>query len=251
MYEAFSGCINLVNVSEIPNSVTNMCITFGNCRSLVNAPVIPDSVTNMSGTFGSCSNLVNVQTISNNVMILNNCFYNCYNLVDVTNIPDSVIYMDGTFKNCNSLTNDITILSSQILNVNNCFNGTTLNKNVYISFTYNVVDTMYAWTSSWALHFLNAPYIIYTLSDNPNTISTGETYKVYYENGVEHNGNVSIGSASMISVQNLPFQYSRNSSLDIFNGENTKTYNSFINAGYTTDPSNRVNGVLLKDIATR
>ena len=40
----------------------------------------------------------------------------------------------------------------------------------------------------------------------------------------------------------IPFTYE--------NGVNTKTYNSFISAGYRTDPNNRKDGVCLFDLAT-
>jgi hypothetical protein len=78
--------------------------------------------------------------------------------------------MNRTFYQCYNLTSDVVIHSENISDATNCFYGTSLDKNVYIPFTYS-------------------------------------------------------------------------------NGENTLTYNTFINI-YSTDPSNRINGVLLMDIKT-
>jgi hypothetical protein len=84
-------------------------------------------------------------------------------------IPINVSNVNYCFDNCINLTGDIIIGSVQITDATDCFNNTSLPKNVYIPFTYQ-------------------------------------------------------------------------------NGDNTLTYNSFINAGYGTDPSNRVNGVCLFDV---
>ena len=53
----FAGCTSLINVSQIPNTVTNVNETFEGCTSLETAPVIPSSVTSMSNTFYNCKNL--------------------------------------------------------------------------------------------------------------------------------------------------------------------------------------------------
>ena len=164
---AFRSCSNLVNAPVIGNNVTNMYGTFYNCIRLVNAPIIPNNVTSMVETFYYCYNLVNASVIPNNVASMYQTFLNCRNLVNVPVIPNSVTDMSRTFWNCSNLQGDIYIKSENITNATNCFNQTSLTKNVYIPFTY--------------------------------------------ENGV-----------------------------------NTKTYNSFINAGYKTDGS--VNGVYLMDI---
>ena len=167
MYGTFYNCIRLVNAPIIPNNVTSMVETFYYCYNLVNASVIPNNVASMYQTFLNCRNLVNVPVIPNSVTDMAYTFSNCRNLVNVPVIPNSVTDMSRTFWNCSNLQGDIYIKSENITNATNCFNQTSLTKNVYIPFTY--------------------------------------------ENGV-----------------------------------NTLTYNSFINAGYTTNGS--VNGVYLKDI---
>ena len=65
-------------------------------------------------------------------------------------------------------------------------------------------------------------------------------------------GDIDIYSENIVNAENI---FNNTSSLkDVYipfkydNGVYTTTYNSFITAGYSADPSNRVNGVLLHDI---
>ena len=154
MHSTFYGS-SLTNAPIIPNSVTDMFYTFAG-TSLTNAPIIPNSVTDMRGTFTFCYNLVNAPEIPESVNILGN---------------NSSSWGEGCFDHCINLTGDVIIHSNQIEKAYNCFNNTSLTKNVYIPFNYT-------------------------------------------------------------------------------NGETSATYNSFIEAGYGTDPTNRVNGVCLMDLAT-
>ena len=139
----FDSCQKLVNAPAIPNGVTDMEGTFNSCYNLVNAPAIPNSVTNMgystysSGTFTGCRNLVNAPVIPNSVKYMHNAFYGCWNLVNAPVIPDSVMDVTGTFGYCTNLKGNIYIKSNRINNTSmaNCFNGTTLPKNVYIPST--------------------------------------------------------------------------------------------------------------------
>jgi hypothetical protein len=67
-------------------------------------------------------------------------FAYCTNLVNAPIIPNNVTNMYGTFVGCAGLTGDIIIQSSNVVKATNCFNNTTLTKNVYIPFnstTYN------------------------------------------------------------------------------------------------------------------
>ena len=158
----FGGCSNLVNAPAIPASITNMVGMFSNCHNLINtpiipanvrdisysfqglynlinAPAIPASVTSMNSTFFSCTNLVNAPDMSNakNVQYMGFTFFRCSNLVNAPVIPANVTYMSNTFSNCTNLTGNIYIKSNRINNTSmqNCFNGTTLPKNVYIPAT--------------------------------------------------------------------------------------------------------------------
>lgn len=133
----FSGCENLVNAPVIPANVTNMYFTFRSCENLVNAPKIPANVTNMYETFFFCSSLVNAPVIPNSVTGMAHTFAYCDSLVNAPVIPNSVTNMSETFKSCTNLTGNIVIKSNCINNTSmqNCFNGTTLSKNVYIPYT--------------------------------------------------------------------------------------------------------------------
>lgn len=134
MSETFFGCYNLVNAPVIPNSVTGMSQTFMLCHSLIDAPVIPNGVTNMYGTFKFCNRLVNAPAIPNGVSTIAATFYSCYNLINAPAIPANVMSMRNTFYHCANLKGNIYIKSNRINNTSmaNCFNGTTLPKNVYI-----------------------------------------------------------------------------------------------------------------------
>ena len=152
----FYFCDNLVNAPVIPANVTYMDSTFESCISLVNAPAIPTSVTSMNSTFVSCTNLVNAPDMSNakNVQYMGFTFFRCSNLVNAPVIPANVTYMSNTFSGCTNLTGNIYIKSNRINNTSmqNCFNGTTLPKNVYIpSQGYNAV------ANTWNAAF-NATY---------------------------------------------------------------------------------------------
>ena len=246
MTQEFNNCTNLTEVTNINQNVIGMHGTFYNCTKLVNIPVIPNSVINMYETFYRCFNLFNISTIPDNVINMCGTFCNCINLVNAPEIGEGVINASYTFRNCSNLTGDIIIRSNQVNSATNCFIDTSLNKDVYIPFTYHVPETLYAWHATLMATYNSLPYTVYTKTETP---TTGVSGQIFYENGVEYPGNIIIVSGSLIMIQNSPLQFHRNSFYDMIDGENTITYNSFINAGYTTDPSNRVNGVLLKDLS--
>lgn len=161
MTQVYAKTINITN-ETYQNNTDIISVDLNNCN------VVNDSLVN---AFNGCSNLDSVYNINNNVYNIWSAFNSCTYLVNAPIIPNSVNTMWRTFDNSYKLTGDIIIHSNQITNAIDCFNNTSLDKNVYIPFTYQ-------------------------------------------------------------------------------NGDNTLTYNSFINAGYGTDPSNRVNGVCLYDLAT-
>jgi hypothetical protein len=164
MYYTFSNCTNLINIPEIPDSVgnlegafyqcqkisnasiisdnvVNLKKTFSNCYNLQQALEIPDSVNDMNGTFQNCVNLIYVSKISNNVTNMQETFSGCSLLVNAPVIPNSVTDMNQTFYNCVNLIGDISIYSENITNANECFGETLLNKDVYIPFQNNGVNT--------------------------------------------------------------------------------------------------------------
>lgn len=120
----------------------NMDYAFYYCNRLVNTPVIPANVTDMRCTFYNCTNLVNAPEIPANITDMSRTFSDCRNLINAPVIPANVTSMYQTFSNCTNLTGNIHITSNRINNTSmkNCFNGTTLPKNVYIpSQGYNAV----------------------------------------------------------------------------------------------------------------
>lgn len=160
LYDTFSGCQKLTNVPTIPNSVIDMNGAFSKCTSLINAPTIPNNVKSIQASFVDCYNLVNAPNFPSRLENMDATFRWCYNLANVSSIPDSVTnmwksfsdcrnlvkaptigtgvqYMDGTFSGCKSLTGNISIESPVVNVATNCFNSTSLTKNVYIPFAYD------------------------------------------------------------------------------------------------------------------
>ena len=166
MFQAFSGCRNLTQVSNInnnvtnlagafastnistapniPHGVTNMGGTFSSCSSLVSAPVIPSGVTNMQSTFSHCTSLTDAPTIPSSVTNMHSTFYGCSSLVNAPVIPSGVTNMYYTFNDCRKLTGNIIINSSVVTNANSCFGNTTLTKYVYIPYNSTTYNTFTA-----------------------------------------------------------------------------------------------------------
>lgn len=97
----FTMCTSLVNVPEIPSTVTSLNNTFLLCTSLVNAPKIPNTVTEMVYTFVGCESLTSV-----------------------SEIPSSVTDMQSTFAECPSLTGTVRINSSNVSIASDIFDDT-------------------------------------------------------------------------------------------------------------------------------
>ena len=95
MAYTFWDCSNLIQVPNIPNSVTDIHDTFCGCSQLPQAPEIPSSVTNMYQTFRGCSELIgNIVIHSENITNFNNCFYNT-NASKVKNVYIPYQYSNG------------------------------------------------------------------------------------------------------------------------------------------------------------
>lgn len=107
MKKCFEGCTNLVQASNIPDSITDMWRCFKGCTKLEQVPNIPDSVTNMSHCFYCCTSLTSVPNIPNNVKDMIWCFVGCTSLTSVTLKCE---YLDGkfnvAFSGCSSLSAD-------------------------------------------------------------------------------------------------------------------------------------------------
>lgn len=137
LVRTYETCRNLVDAPVIPNSVTTMTATFEGCASLSNIPTLPHSVTNLSYTFHGCTNLSNMPAIPNSITTLDHTFKDCSSLTNLQSIPLSVRYMAGTFQNCTNLPSSLIILSKDITNAVDCFNGTSnVRKDVFMPFQY-------------------------------------------------------------------------------------------------------------------
>ena len=212
----FAECYNLVNAPDLSNNnrITTMYATFDDCVNLVNAPVIPNSVTDMSYTFDGCVNLVNAPVIPNSVTSMYVTFGICKNLVNAPVIPNSVINMAYTFYNCQNLIN-VTELPNSV---------------VYM-------DGMLYHCNN----LVNVPEIPYSVNSMYETFS----------NCTNLIGNIYIHSENIYNTTNCFWNTTLNKDVyipfkNLETNINTKTFNSFINAGYST--TTRVNGALLIDI---
>lgn len=128
--------VNSVDCSNVKWWGNSLYYAFDNCRNLTAVSNIHSNITNMEGTFKNCQNLTYVESLPPQTTYLNAAFHNCTNLTTIPSIPDSVKYMGRTFYECTNLAGNIYIYSNQVINADSCFNNTTLQKNVYIPFTY-------------------------------------------------------------------------------------------------------------------
>ena len=268
MSGTFAGCGNITSINIYSNNVTNMSGTFRYCNNLTNVNVNLNNVTNMSGTFLSCSNLtdfpdlsnctklinmdetfggctslVNAPVIPNNVSIMKGTFSSCSNLVNAPEIPNSVTNMFWTFTHCNNLSGNIFIKSEDIYSSYYCFDGTELEKKVYIPFILNMngLPNMYGWYSEHAQYYEKFPSILYTLSEEIDKNSD-----LFYINGSKFNiSNIDSLYGNGFNLKNGP-SYERNSNNDKIDGKYTLTYKSFIQAGYSEKQEK--NGVILRNI---
>ena len=136
MSACFLKCKNLVQISEIPNSVINMNCCFSSCTSLTQAPVIPNSVTNMSDCFYGCTSLTQAPVIPNSVTYMNSCFSGCTSLTQAPVIPNSVMDMGYCFSHCTSLT-QAPVIPNSVTYMCCCFSGCTSLTTVTLKCNYN------------------------------------------------------------------------------------------------------------------
>ena len=262
--ETFSGCTNLVNVPSLANTdLERMFATFSRCSSLVNAPALPNSVMNMVSTFTACSSLVNAPVIPNSVTNMEETFFWCNNILNISTIPSMVENMNRTFSYCQNLSGNITVLSEEVKSASACFEGSDLNKDVYIPFNMSHSETYtkgyywqtqsgkivytttdfyslcmmdpYSWNYEYNPKDENFDYLNGTIQYQPDWMGSG-TFIINYEiDGTWYNESITYDSANNVII-------TKNT------GDSSFTYDAFTAAGYGTDPTNRVNGVCLFDI---
>ena len=249
MFYTFGRCVNLVNAPIIPNSVNNMTSTFASCPNLVDAPDIPNSVINMYSTFYNCNNLVNAPIIPNSVNNMTSTFCYCHNLVNAPIIPNSVNNMDSTFASCSNMSGDIYILSNQINQAKDCFNGTSKVKNVYVPMVGNYGGEGIArssekvWRYSSNSQYLNcwtsqaySSYSPYPRNESADKIFNDTQYYGWTNNGITiYTTTTNLASTS----EYIHIAYNTPSNISL-------TYFTFLLNGYDTNGT--TNGVYLKDI---
>ena len=139
LLNAFTSCINLVTVNNIPKSVTDFKNCFEGCNKLncqfdlsdynigngqldgifynnyelSYTPILPSNyIGSMNSSFRECRKLVEAPIIPSGVTNMSNTFNGCSLLTTAPNIPNSVTDMNGTFQNCSKLTTAPTIPNS-------------------------------------------------------------------------------------------------------------------------------------------
>jgi hypothetical protein len=120
---------------------------FYNCQKLTSLPNIGPNVSSIRSSFIDCRNItVGPKIYAQDVHDMWDAFKNCVNMVTAPDMNDMTTYfwsdggMNSCFDGCTSLTGDIYIGAVNANRVRNCFNNTSLIKNVYIPYgtnTYN------------------------------------------------------------------------------------------------------------------
>jgi hypothetical protein len=129
-YNSNTGTNTRVWIDSLSHAFVNGALRNISGLGLITVPM------DLTYTFSNCQNLTYIESLPPQTTYLNAAFRNCTNLTTIPSIPDSVKYMGGTFYECTNLAGNIYIYSNQVINADSCFNNTTLQKNVYIPFTY-------------------------------------------------------------------------------------------------------------------
>ena len=100
----FYGCKSLEEVSDIPDTVTDMCAAFKGCEKLVSiSGGLPSGITELRNTFENCTSLQMAPEIPASVTSLYAAFKNASALQAAPEIPAGVTNMDWTFSGCKGL----------------------------------------------------------------------------------------------------------------------------------------------------
>lgn len=265
--ETFSNCTSLVNAPNISNCVylTQMHRTFAECSSLSNISDLPPSLRDINETFIGCSNLTSAPAIPSSVVNMIETFENCNNIVRILGdgIPNNVEDMSMTFIGCYNLSGDIKINSEKVVSAFDCFAWTSANKNVLIPMTMTQsmdYTKWYCWKSPDGFD------TFYTREDFDSQVQMNPwqwlyCYTVYDEDKeILSNGQIQwnpndkcyyISYEKDGSWYNYEIWYDSSNNVTIHKvaGDTSFTYDSFVEAGYSTSVVK--DGVLLKDINDR
>lgn len=266
----FYRCYNLTSFGKIPDNIVNMTGTFQQCSNLVpNENLLPNYITDLSYCFQQCGKIVNAPVIPNTIVNMSHAFDYCSKLENVPDMSNcsNIDEINGCFDRCINLSGEIIIGSEQISNAIDCFNNTSLKKYVYIPFNVTVNKFV---PSDFCLE-TNTGMTLYTkqkYTSEEESISGVYTPSymrridvLYDENGnllegyvdtPGYNGVFNIGlwnnSTETMTQMTAEYNSSRDKGAYQDVSEYSLTYNSFKTASYGTDPNDRVNGVLLRDL---
>lgn len=191
---AFAGsCINMFR------NCYNLRVIQGLRLDKVVGSTVGDTNVNLPYSFENCYNLRVMSNIPSNVKSMYYTFRNCYNFDFNVQIKEGVTSMVGTFSGCNSLNKNIKIPNT-VTNIADIFYGcSNLSQDIQIPVNVtNMRNAFYSCSNLWAnIRILSA-----------NVADATDCFKGSYE-------------WKEISI---PYRYD--------NGAYTKTFNSFMRAGY-------------------
>ena len=183
------------NTDFLPNSVLRLDHCFYNCNYLTTVNYLPNSIKSLYYTFQKDYSLTTVLELPSACANYQNTFWGCRNLTTIPPIPQGAIDMNATFSGCTQLT-DIYILSMHVNTAYYCFNGTSIQKNVYIPYnaslgiytiTYNTFNSLYGTGQNGVI-----------LKENPYFETYGDWWWCNYD-GMIHKY---LGSTTPITIPN-------------------------------------------------
>lgn len=215
--------ITSIDLQNIPFVSNCMHKAFCGCTALTSVTNINGDVVDMSSAFAGCNSLTSVPSIPSKVKTLAGTVYKdtlnvggTFADTPITAAPTiaaSVTNMLGTFTNCRSLVSAGTIplgVTDMRFCYSNCIHLTTAP--IIPASVTNVYHTYYSCTNLTGDIMIMSPNITCANGCFTGTVSNKNVY--------------------------IPFTYPNN--------VNTRTYNSFISAGY--DNAGTLHGVYLKDL---
>ena len=207
MAGTFASCQNLNQTPAIPSTVTNMYGAFSGCYNLPSTPTLPSGLTQMCSTFGMCLKIQSCGTIPSTVTNMCQTFYGT-NIINPPAIPANVdnlaacFYGCANMRSCPALPVNVTNLRStfsgcsEYLTTAPNMNNCTLVNDMYQTFAYDNKLTGDVWIGSRDIQWATGCFATF-----PGATALRKNVHIhqYYQNG-----------------------------------ELSKTYNAFINAGYDT-----------------
>ncbi|WP_291631546.1 BspA family leucine-rich repeat surface protein, partial [Clostridium sp.] len=131
---AFTSCIGLVTVTNIPNNITNMSYAFFNNTALTTVSSIPRNCTDFTMAFRNCTSLISVPT-DGWTGNLGQTFQGCSSLNQQINIANPT-GLSNVFYDCSSLTISPSFTGTYTGSIDNLFNGCSKLTNIVLPTTW-------------------------------------------------------------------------------------------------------------------